>query len=151
MFIKVHSKKTNKTVILNAGLVIMACIKRNTTQIHANDGGEPAYFEINESVEKVKMLLDEAFGETSNKLLQLHEKDSNRTIIINKDFVECVITDNKNITLVECKYLKSELSVVESPDKIFEMLTNKKTVESSEKDRNILMDERQSKAESSTK
>lgn len=151
MFIKVHSKKTNKTVVLNAGLVIMACIKRNTTQIHANDGGEAAYFEINESVEKVKMLLDEAFGETSNKLLQLHEKDSNRTIIINKDFVECVITDNKNTTLVECRYLKSELSVVESPDKIFEMLTNKKAVESSEKDRNILMDERQSKAESSTK
>lgn len=130
MFIKLHSKKTNKPFVVNTRNVIYVCIQndpKNDTLLYSLDGDRGVFSTINESVEKVKSLLMENNPELN--IITLHSHKTNRTVIINADYIEFVSTDDKKknpSTLIECEFISTDIQVIESVDKVYQMLTKKK-------------------------
>lgn len=120
MFIKLHETNTNLPIVLKSSLVIKAFKKNSETNINIVSNGKMLVVEVNESVEKIIKMLN---GSQKNFLL-LHDNDNNNPMAVNKEYIEYVCVENHE-TYIQCSYVNYGFGVVESADKLHQMLTKK--------------------------
>ena len=122
-FIKLHTAKGNRPIIIRGDLVIYAerGDKETCVQYAAKDGIS-SEAKVNESPEKI-------FEMAGERYIKIHMIENNAVACLNVSYVDC-ISDNNDRMVTTIEAFDWELTVNETPEKIYNML--QKAVKSNE-------------------
>ena len=122
-FIKLHTAKGNRPIIIRADLVIYAERGNKETCVQC-DGNDGVSYEatVNESPEKI-------FEMAGERYIKIHMIENNAVACLNVSYVDCV-SDNNDRMVTTIEAFDWDLAVNETPEKIYNML--QKAVNNSE-------------------
>ena len=122
-FIKLHTAKGNRPIIIRGDLVIYAeRLDKETCVQYAGKDGISSEAKVNESPEKIFEMADERY-------IKIHMIENNAVACLNVSYVDC-ISDNNDRMVTTIEAFDWELTVNETPEKIYNML--QKAVKSDE-------------------
>ena len=122
-FIKLHTAKGNRPIIIRGDLVIYAERGDKETCVqYAGKDGISSEAKVNESPEKI-------FEMAGERYIKIHMIENNAVACLNVSYVDCISGNNdRMVTTIEA--FDWELTVNETPEKIYNML--QKAVKSNE-------------------
>ena len=122
-FIKLHTAKGNRPIIIRGDLVIYAERGDKETCVqYAGKDGISSEVKVNESPEKI-------FEMAGERYIKIHMIENNAVACLNVSYVDC-ISDNNDRMVTTIEAFDWELTVNETPEKIYNML--QKAVKSNE-------------------
>jgi hypothetical protein len=122
-FIKLHTAKGNRPIIIRGDLVIYAERGDKETCVqYAGKDGISSEAKVNESPEKI-------FEMACERYIKIHMIENNAVACLNVSYVDC-ISDNNDRMVTTIEAFDWELTVNETPEKIYNML--QKAVKSNE-------------------
>jgi hypothetical protein len=122
-FIKLHTAKGNRPIIIRGDLVIYAERGDKETCVqYAGKDGISSEAKVNESPEKI-------FEMAGERYIKIHMIENNAVACLNVSYVDC-ISDNNDRMVTTIEAFDWELTVNETPEKIYNML--QKAVKSNE-------------------
>ena len=114
-FIKLHTAKGNRPLIIRGDLVIYAERGDKETCVqYAGKDGISSEAKVNESPEKI-------FEMASERYIKIHMIENNAVACLNVSYVDC-ISDNNDRMVTTIEAFDWELTVNETPEKIYNML-----------------------------
>ena len=122
-FIKLHTAKGNRPIIIRGDLVIYAERGDKETCVqYAGKDWISSEAKVNESPEKI-------FEMAGERYIKIHMIENNAVACLNVSYVDC-ISDNNDRMVTTIEAFDWELTVNETPEKIYNML--QKAVKSNE-------------------
>jgi hypothetical protein len=122
-FIKLHTAKGNRPIIIRGDLVIYAERGDKETCVqYAGKDGISSEAKVNEFPEKI-------FEMAGERYIKIHMIENNAVACLNVSYVDC-ISDNNDRMVTTIEAFDWELTVNETPEKIYNML--QKAVKSNE-------------------
>ena len=122
-FIKLHTANGNRPIIIRGDLVIYAERGDKETCVqYAGKDGISSEAKVNESPEKI-------FEMAGERYIKIHMIENNAVACLNVSYVDC-ISDNNDRMVTTIEAFDWELTVNETPEKIYNML--QKAVKSNE-------------------
>ena len=122
-FIKLHTAKGNRPIIIRADLLIYAERGDKETCVqYAGKDGISSEAIVNESPEKI-------FEMAGERYIKIHMIENNAVACLNVSYVDCV-SDNNDRMVTTIEAFDWDLAVNETPEKIYNML--QKAVKNSE-------------------
>ena len=127
-FIKLHTAKGNRPIIIRTDLVIYAERENKETRVqYAGNDGISSEVTVNESPEKI-------FEMAGERYIKIHTIENNTVVCLNVSYVDCV-SDNNDEMVTTIEAFDWDLYVNETPEKIYNML--QKAVKNSEETTSI--------------
>ena len=122
-FIKLHTAKGNRPIIIRTDLVIYAERENKGTRVqYAGNDSISSEVTVNESPEKI-------FEMAGERYIKIHMIENNAVACLNVSYVDCV-SENNDSTITTIEAFDWDLDVNETPEKIYNML--QKAVKNSE-------------------